>query len=348
MHKKSVIWGTGTLAENFVESIDPSQIVAFVDPQKTGTFMGKPILAPNGLAKQEYDSLIVCSSFVDEIVPKLGELNINIAKVFVFKNSFHQPVSLSEFLTLKNGRLYHLPWQSQLEQVHSCLSIDMVFPEVYKELAKSIGYCFIASVEGDFAEFGTATGYSSSLIAYVVDYYSKHMSKHEQSHGQQLRSFHLFDSFEGFPKSIAAPDLDSPHVSSGTWKEGGAKGLSADELANLCSNFLDVSRINVFEGWFKDTLSSIPSNARFALVHLDCDLYESTYDVLFYLFENHHFSEGATVLFDDWFCNKASDRFGQQKAWSEVLEKFDVKYTNLGMYGCVSNKVIIHQYTKRA
>jgi len=84
------------------------------------------------------------------------------------------------------------------------------------------------------------------MIAKAINYYTKFLALHEKKHNQLDRQLHLFDSFEGFPKAILEPDIKSPHVTSGVWAEGTAKGLSDIQLLNLCSNFMPKDQIQIF------------------------------------------------------------------------------------------------------
>ncbi len=342
------IWGTGSLAERYLDTAtDVPSISYFVDSSKTGEFHSTPILNPQQFSKSGVDHILICSTYINEIVPECLKAGLNPSNISIVLPRTLERVPLDDFKKLGEGQYYYLPWTSLEGEISSSLSSDIIFPDVYKEIAKSVAYVFIASVEGDFAEFGTCSGYSSSLISRTIDYYSKHLASHEQMHAMRPRELCLFDSFQGFPASTKDADLRSPHVASGAWGEGTAKGLSAGQLKHLCSQFLSPERINVYEGWYKDTLSTIESDRRFGFVHLDCDLYESTYDVLYHLLSNNQLSEGAKLLFDNWYCNKASKDFGEQKAWADICKLFEIEYTNIGMYACVGHKIIIHGYSKK-
>ncbi len=56
-----------------------------------------------------------------------------------------------------------------------------------------------------------------------------------------------------------------------------------------------------------------------AIVFIDCDLYESTRDVL--LFLKRKMIPGGVIIFDDWFCFKGNLERGEQKAFNEWLKK---------------------------
>jgi hypothetical protein len=81
---------------------------------------------------------------------------------------------------------------------------------------------------------------------------------------------------------------------------------------------------------------------KFAMVHLDCDLYSSTIEVLEHLFRQRLIADGCVICFDDWNCNRSSPRYGQRRAWNEITEKFPVEYSDCGDYAVLSHKFIVH------
>ena len=93
-------------------------------------------------------------------------------------------------------------------------------------------------------------------------------------------------------------------------------------------------------GFFNQSMIEIPATTRFAFVHMDCDYYESTIQVLLYLRTFKMFSDGCALYFDDWYCNRGSPKFGQQAAWNKDRHNFN--YTDWGPYGIVGHRFIIH------
>src|SRR5690606_22903461 len=72
-------------------------------------------------------------------------------------------------------------------------------------------------------------------------------------------------------------------------------------------------------GPFHDTLrGAFPAqHPRAAIVHFDCDLYESTREALEGVAPS--LQDGAMLLFDDWFHYKADPSKGQARAFDEFL-----------------------------
>jgi len=195
------------------------------------------------------------------------------------------------------------------------------------------------AVEGDIVEFGTAWGRSATILAAAMAEYTKRYEKHQRSHKLAERRLILFDSFEGLPEINNEIDLQSPRVASGFWCHSAGRALSEPELRRLCARYLPGERIDTRAGWFKDTLSSIPPGMKLGLVHFDCDLYESTRDVLSHLFEHEHFPDGCAVFFDDWNCNRARNDLGQRRAWQEAMSRFKEDW---GAYDIGGHKFILH------
>jgi hypothetical protein len=216
-------------------------------------------------------------------------------------------------------------------------------------LADGIGYTHASAVRGDVAEFGSFWGRSAEVLAAAVARHGRQFSATDSAHGIAQRELWLFDSFQGLPTSTHAADLTSPHVETGVWCwtiELG-KGPTPEGMMKLCAAHLEQARIKIVPGWYKDTLGSIPAGKKFALVHADCDLYESTYQVLDHLLEHDMLSDGCALYFDDWYCNRGSPKFGQQKAFADIREKYGLtqpdRLTDWGAYGVLGRRFIVHE-----
>jgi len=214
--------------------------------------------------------------------------------------------------------------------------------EVHKKLALGVDYVFSADVKGDIAEFGTMTGATAATIAREMALASARYFRSD-SQAKERRLF-LFDSFEGLPEAVSPVDAQAPHVKSGIWSAGTCKGISKEHLARRCTRFLPKDRVVIYDGWFKDMLPRLPTDASFAMLHIDCDLYQSTIEVLDYCFSEEIIQDGAAFFFDDWNSNRASPEFGERKAWAEAIGKYSIKYSDSGEYGSSGRKFIVHEY----
>lgn len=219
--------------------------------------------------------------------------------------------------------------------------------KIFEALNEAVYYVFNNEVEGHIAEFGSGTGFSTRTIALAMANFSKLILKSVRADKIDAVSagfpdLFFFDSFEGLPSAENTVDLASPYVVSGRWHEGRFADVGKDELIEMCAKFIAREKIHAFKGWFSATLPDIAAGTKFALLHLDCDLYSSTFEVLDYLLTQQHVSDGALILFDDWNCNRASPRFGQRKAWSDIVAKHDIEFSDAGDYAILGHKFFVH------
>ena len=203
---------------------------------------------------------------------------------------------------------------------------------IRNSLALSVEYIHGARVQGEVAEFGTMTGKTATALAQSIARYDG------------SKKLLLFDSFEGLPESQSDIDKSSPHVRSGVWSRGTCQGITSEQLRSMCCKHLPNHRVHVYAGWFSDTLPTVPADTKLALLHIDSDLYQSAVDVLRYCFAHRVVSRGASIHFDDWDCNQADPRYGERRAWSEMVEEFAVEFSDGGPYGWGARKFIVHSY----
>jgi O-methyltransferase len=148
--------------------------------------------------------------------------------------------------------------------------------------------CALKAVEkipGDMAEVGVSTGGSAKMISScALD-----------------RTLHLFDTFEGLP---APHEVDSVRFKPGQYASNYEK----------VKKYLEGYNVKIYKGLFPDTTKDVPE-VKYAFVHLDADLYESTKTGLEYFYPRmspgaicicHDFvtSEGVNRAFEEFFRDK--------------------------------------------
>ena len=133
-----------------------------------------------------------------------------------------------------------------------------------------------------------------------------------------------FDSFEGLPAEAGeeAPDRFRAGMFSCTAKE-------ARENLHLAG--VDLTRVELVEGWFGDTLTEqVRSHHRIdhaGVIMLDCDLYSSAKAAL--RFSAPLIDGAAVVVCDDWVHGGPE---GEQRAFREFLEETGLSAEPLGQY----------------
>lgn len=217
--------------------------------------------------------------------------------------------------------------------------------EIAKTLTLSVQYINGAHVIGDIAEFGTMSGFSARTIAMAMVFDLQRQPLSKSAGGENpFRILRLFDSFIGLPEITDPVDMNAPHVVSGAWAQGGCKVLAASELAPSIATIIPPHRFQIYEGWFADTVKTLPPETRFAMIHFDGDLYSSTMDALVPLFERGMISTGCMLCFDDWSANRAIPTTGERQAWKDLTKRFNIEFSSCGDYASAGTRFIIHSY----
>lgn len=216
---------------------------------------------------------------------------------------------------------------------------------VIAALSEGVAAVYGYDVQGDIAEFGTMSGHTATGLARAIatcDSYLGYASKVFENPARELL---LFDSFTGLP-SLPTESVDgqSPHVQRGVWSAGSLVGVGTGELSGMVRAHLPFERFHIYAGWFSETVPALDPSRRFALLHIDSDLYQSAIDVLDSLLSRGMVSRGAYIYFDDWNCNGADPEVGERRAWSECVEKYQIKFSEMGTYGIYALRLVIHDY----
>jgi len=84
--------------------------------------------------------------------------------------------------------------------------------------------------------------------------------------------------------------------------------------------------VKLIKGWFRDTLPNflLKNDTNVSFVHIDCDTYESTIEVLEMLGPKR-FVKDCRVLFDEYLCY-IGWKNGEFKAWKEFTKKYNINY----------------------
>lgn len=212
-------------------------------------------------------------------------------------------------------------------------------------LSQGVAATYGYDIPGDIAEFGTMSGETAAGLARAIGGCDRFLGTAVRIAGLPLKQLHLFDSFAGLPAGENPVDAASPHVQRGVWSAGSLVGISAEQLAAKLKPLIAPERVHIYAGWFSETIPHIPPDTRFALVHVDSDLYASAMDVLSGLFERRMISHGALIYFDDWNCNVASNEFGERRAWRECVARYKIEHSDEGSYGIFARRFTVHSYS---
>ena len=213
-------------------------------------------------------------------------------KYFLYK------VILSGYQLLDTGRLHPVRERAIRALGSSVDYIDAQMPqamgfETQKEL---ITYSLAeTNVSGHYMEFGVFTGGTM-----------RYMAK-QQPH----TPFHGFDSFQGLPEEWGGFSLGKKAFDVGS------------RLPKVPSN------VALHKGWFSQTLPAWceSHSGPVAFMHIDCDIYSSTMDILNAL--AGRLQPGTVILFDEYF-NYPGWEHHEFKAWHEFVAAQNLSYEYIG------------------
>lgn len=161
---------------------------------------------------------------------------------------------------------------------------------------------FIAKVEGDTAECGVYFGATSWLILKLAAH----------NPDNSLRTHYMFDSFAGFS--------DPGPQDKNFWK----KGEMAASLDVVKKNLEQFSNQCVYmKGWIPERFPEV-EDKKFALVHVDVDLYAPTLACLEFFYPR--LVKGGILICDDYGSAKCP---GATQAVTEFLESKPEKMVGL-------------------
>ena len=127
-------------------------------------------------------------------------------------------------------------------------------------------------VRGAVAEVGVYKGNSAKAMTLVAP----------------GRDYYLLDTFGGFHE---ADTEDDP--------SGAAPGRYSQDLERVREFIGDAPNVHYCKGVFPETAIMIPDDARFALVHIDCDLYKPTMAAC--AFFDDRLNYGGMLIVHDYF-----------------------------------------------
>lgn len=163
-----------------------------------------------------------------------------------------------------------------------------------------------------FLEFGVFQGNS------ILEYYSAYQES------EITPSFFGFDAFKGLPEEKL--DQHSP------WKTG-----DFNLNGHINPELLNKEGMEIIPGWFNETLNADTKKKfkrkKAGLVHIDCDIYTSTLEVLEFLVTNNILADGALIVYDDWGAWKQAHLtednaydVAEGRAHKEIAEKYGLKF----------------------
>jgi hypothetical protein len=167
------------------------------------------------------------------------------------------------------------------------------------------------NIEGDFIETGVWRGGTCIFMRALL-----------KAYGITNRKIWVADSFQGLPKpneKLYPQDIGDILFSYNELKVSEEEVKENFRKYNLLDN-----QVVFIKGWFKDTMPIVPIK-KLSVLRLDGDMYESTIDVLIYLYPK--LTVGGFCIIDDWgaipACKKAVEDYRMVFDLDEELHRID-------------------------
>lgn len=216
-------------------------------------------------------------------------LKLSLTGSLLKTDSLVPDVGTSEQLTKKpfdaHLRRQGLDWPS-----HGLTMVGMMRLENIERLLLNM---IDANVPGDFVECGVWRGGASLFARGVL----KALNVHD-------RKVHLVDSFEGLPKASQAKDSD-------VWSDMNFLKVSLEQVQEPFRQLglLDHG-VAFHKGYFQHSLPPLrkqlqASNRTIAVLRMDGDMFESTMDILYNLYDL--VSVGGCIIIDDFTIHEAKE-----------------------------------------
>ena len=277
---KLYIWGTGCGAGDLADQgLDLSQVCAFLDSAPVSdSFLGRPVLRPEAVKKEDIDLILVASRHVDEISHRASELGIAAEKLVFLKNNWvlydrnrdytgAEKVLDPAYLDSVRASQHIVRdplWVSDSPLTSRDLENDYVRVRTLEALCRELD-----DVPGAAAELGVYRGgFARCLNALLPE-----------------RTLYLFDTFEGFD-AAEAKDEAAGFVQA-------HRNTGADRVLRLMPH---PEKVIIRQGLFPASIGGLEE--RFALVSLDVDLEGSTLAGLRWFYPR--LNPGGYILLHDY------------------------------------------------
>lgn len=193
-------------------------------------------------------------------------------------------------------------------------------------LAQAFEFVKTNGIAGDYFEFGLWQGKTFCWARRMAHRY-----------GVRNIIFRGFDSFQGLPASSERKY--------NIWSSGQFACDRSHFERNLTRGGFRRGEYELVEGFYDRSLTPelagtlLERGVRAAIVYVDCDIYESTRDVLGFI--RPFLQDGTVICFDDYFAFRGQPGMGEQRAITEFLHAWpEIDFQPYLVYGPVGMSML--------
>ncbi len=197
------------------------------------------------------------------------------------------------------------------------IDLELFYEDLFKwpQLDFSFQYSYEQKYEHteqtSVLEFGTGQGNSTKKICDLLKF-----------HCVTRTPVHTFDSFQGLPKEKDKVPIFEK------FKEGAYKfNITEEEIKKKC----DYEDLFIHRTQFDKISDGIDVGKPF-LIHIDCDIYQSTYEALDWCFRNKLIKKNTLIAFDE-YRTQFLPLIGEELAFYEIVQrKYKAKVNEIFHY----------------
>lgn len=272
------VWGTGCGASELIEAgLEAERISAFVDSYPMGdTFLGRPIILPEELAKQACELLIIATRHTAPVMARCAELGIAREKILFTKNHL-ETIDRNASCTVAEKLLGEEIIKKLIPESHIVRAPRALGISALSRAEHENDYVRLASLELICKRLTDVAGAAAELGVYRGEF-AKYINRLMPE-----RRLYLFDSFEGFAENA------------GAWSsfQAAHKNTAVERVLALMPK---PEKVIIRQGFFPDSLDGLEE--QFCFVSLDVDFYQATLDGLRYFWPR--LSPGGFIMLHDW------------------------------------------------
>ncbi len=241
-------------------------------------------------------------------MPETRQLYLNLLKNcilgMIYEDAPLRAPAIGSFATQIYIRKFREMGRDLPSQAHSMIGLRRM-----NNLQSCIEQVLADNIPGDLIETGVWRGGAVIFMRGVL-----------KAYGITDRKVWVADSFAGLP----TPNLEHFPIDEAWQSSAGRIAVSLETVRqNFARYDLLDDQVQFLKGWFKDTLPGAPI-AQLAVLRLDGDLYESTWDALTQLYPK--LAPGGFVIVDDYYlksCEKAVHDYRTAQGIGEPLINID-------------------------
>lgn len=178
--------------------------------------------------------------------------------------------------------------------------IDAAFRYIYDNPDKYVGYC------GAIYEFGV---YKCGSLQKICNYIKDNDCFYPAN-------IYGYDKWEGLPEETAGVNVfEKFHT--------GAYKTKVPHLYKL-RNALDYQYIYLINKWFKDLDDTDHDYEKALIVHVDCDIFQSTIEALDWMIQNDLIIKKTLIAYDEFISTDDPLAGGESKAHYSIMEKYNI------------------------